>query len=152
MVKDESTPVVFLNRTSILNALDTEYRDVFVPEWNGTVRVRSISANERERLMKSSMIVQGKGKHAVTKFDMPTFRVKISALAMVDVEGNRLFGEDDVVALGRKNARAMERVSDVALELSGVQDDSEETVVGPDGQPVEDDDAGKDGSPTPSTG
>ena len=99
--------------------------------------VRSISAAERERLMKSSMVVEGKGRNAVQRFNMPMFRVKLAALAMVDRDGSRLFSEDDVAELGRKNARAMERVSDAALDLCGIVDDAD----------AEDDDVGKGGSP-----
>lgn len=127
--------VVYLSREAILSVDDVETRDVDVPQWGGTVRVRSISALERERLMKSSMIVEGRGKNTVQKFDMPTFRVKLAALAMVDGNGNRLFSERDVELLGQRNAKALETVSDVAAELAGIQNDlDEEESEGEDGE------------------
>lgn len=116
----------FLSRDAILGAVDTEYQTVDVPEWGGQVRVRSISAAERERLMKLSVVTEGRGAKQTQRFDMPTFRVKLAALSMVDDDGRRLFTDDDMAALGRKSARALERVSDVALDLAGVQDDTKD--------------------------
>lgn len=121
------TAKVFGTRDLILAASDVEYQDVdMTREWGCWVRVRSISAAERERLMKGSVVIEGKGKSAKRRFDMPTFRVKLTALAMVDENGTRLFSEDDVFVLGKKSAKALEKVADVATELAGLQDDTDE--------------------------
>jgi DNA-binding protein len=118
-----SSPVVFLNRDAILGAMDVETEDVYVPEWKGTVRVRSISAAEREKLMKGSFVIEGRGKNTVRRFDAPTMRVKLVSLAVIDPEGNRVFTEFDVSALGKKNAKAVDRIADVANRLAGIDDD-----------------------------
>lgn len=126
----------YLTREAILAADDTLSEDVDVPEWGGTVRVIGISAAERERLMKGSMIVEGKTR----RFDLPSMRVALVAAAIVDAAGIRLFSKQDVTALGNKSAAALDRVADVAMRLAGIGDDDED----------EDDDPGKASATTRS--
>lgn len=125
------------DRLALLGIADVEYDTVTVPEWGGAeIRVRGISAAERENLLKGSVTVEGK----VKKFDPPAMRVKIVALAVVDESGTRVFTDADVPALGKKSAAAIDRIADVALRLAGISDDED------------DDSAGKDSPATSDAG
>lgn len=113
----------YLSRDAILAANDVQYEDVEVPEWGGTVRVKSLMGKERDAL-ESSMIV-GKGKN--TNVNLNNLRAKLVARSVVDEDGKRLFSDDDIVALGEKSAAALNRVYEVAQRLSGVtQEDIDE--------------------------
>jgi len=104
-----------LNREDILKADDLPFEDVEVPEWGGIVRVRALMASERDR-GEAMTYLDSKG-NVTTPQDI---RAKLVAFCCVDDEGNRLFSEDDISALAKKSARAMNRLWAVASRLSAV--------------------------------
>lgn len=109
---------MLLTKDLILAADDLMTEDVAVPEWGGTVRVRSLSGTERDAFEQA--IVTRKGKNVQT--NLTNIRAKMSALCMVDESGQRLFNDADVVELGQKSAAALDRVFSVAQRLSGLTD------------------------------
>lgn len=111
---------VFLDAAAILALDDIDTETVWIPEWKTSVRVRAISAAERENLMRGSVVIEGKTR----RFDAPQMRVKLAALAMVDADGKRMFSNFQVEALGKKSAKAIDRVADVAMRLAGMEDDA----------------------------
>lgn len=109
-----------LTKDQILQAKDARMEEVEVPEWEGSVFVRSLTGKERDQL--EAEIIQKPGQR-----NMENLRAKLITLSVVDKEGNRLFDLKDAVALGGKNARALDRLFAVAQRLSGLtQKDMEE--------------------------
>ena len=105
----------FLKRDQIFAADDLKHEDVEVPEWGGTVRVRALTAGERDQ-WESSMAGETKNGQAIKVEDV---RAKLIAFAAIDVEtGERLFTLDDVTKLSKKSAAAMQRLWLVASRLS----------------------------------
>ncbi len=110
----------FLSRDQILQALDVVYEEVPVPEWGGTVMVKSLSGTERDRL--EATIVQQTGRK--TTMNLQNIRAKFVAWAVVDPQTHqRIFSDADVMALGQKNAAALQRVFNVVQRLSGLSDE-----------------------------
>jgi len=101
-----------LTKDEILQADDIRKEEVEVPEWGGTVWVKTMSGAERDRFEASIIDVKGER-------DMVNLRAKIVALSTVDAEGKHLFSAEDVVELTKKSARALNRVFSVAQRLSG---------------------------------
>lgn len=125
----------YLTREEILKAQDTQFEDVPVQEWGGTVRVKSLTGTERDALEAS--LVQGKGKNA--NVNLANLRSKLAARSMVDENGKRIFSDADVAELGRKSAAALQRVFDVAQRLSGLSaEDVEELTKNSETAPSED--------------
>ena len=128
--------VKILTRAEILAADDLPRELVEVPEWGGSVYVRGLTAMERsefENLMlglENKRIKVGKSDDMTIQMDMRVLRVRLSALCMVDEKGNRLFGDDEVEALGRKSADALNRIFVVAQRLSGMTSDDVEDAAG----------------------
>ena len=118
--------LVVLGRDSILGAADLKEVDVDVPEWGGVVRVRGLRGVERDRF--EAGIVKGEGKNA--KADLSNLRAKLVVLCCVDEAGERIFSDGDAEALGAKNAAALDRVFDVARNLSGMSDGDLEKMQG----------------------
>jgi hypothetical protein len=114
--------VALLSRDAILGADDRQYDEVDCPEWGGSVRVRSISGAERDRYEES--LIQQRGNSR--QMNMRNARAKLVALCVVDEQGNRLFSDQDVNALGRKNAKPLDRLWDACRKLSGLSDDDVE--------------------------
>jgi hypothetical protein len=105
-----------LNREQILLADDLQTEDVPVPEWGGMVRVRALTAGERDR-WEAATYLDAQGGRVQTPEDI---RAKLVALTCVDETGALMFSLDDVAALTKKNGAAMTRVYAVSSRLSFV--------------------------------
>lgn len=114
--------MALLTRDDILSVDDKVYEDIAVPEWGGEVRVRGMSGAQRDDYEAS--IIQQNGKDQ--KVNLANARAKLVARCLVDESGQLLFTSEDVRALGRKSARALERVFDKARELSGMSEEDVE--------------------------
>ena len=114
---------LLLTRDAILQAQDLHYEDVEMPEWGGTVRVRTLTGRERDAFEQSMLNEKGKN----TKTNLRNIRAKLVALTVVDGEGKRIFNAADIELLGEKSANALDRLFDVARRLSRLTEkDTEE--------------------------
>jgi len=106
-----------LSRDQILSAGDVTIEEVQVPEWGGSVYVRSLNGRARDRFESSRFKLKG------DKVEMihDNTRAVLLSLSLCDEAGTLLFSEADVAALGEKNAAAMDRCFDVAQRLSGLR-------------------------------
>jgi hypothetical protein len=93
---------VELSRDSILGASDLPVVPVEVPEWGGTVYVRSITAGERDKFEAS--VNNG------TRQNLENFRARFAVLVLCDDAGNRLFSDSDANALSQKSASALQTI------------------------------------------
>jgi hypothetical protein len=106
-----------LTRDQILAAVDMKIEAVDVPEWGGTVHVRSLKGCERDLFEASRYQIKGREVELIHE----NTRAKLLAVSLCDEAGAVLFSERDVVALGEKNASALDRVYEVAMRLSGLR-------------------------------
>jgi hypothetical protein len=120
-----------LSKAAILAADDLEYEELEVPQWGGTVRIRALSGTERDAFENS--MYQQRGKDLVR--NAANIRAKLVARSVVDDEGERIFADQDVNALGKKSAAALDRIFEVAARLSRINEDDVEAM----GKPSEDD-------------
>jgi len=104
-----------LTRESILGAEDLPREKVAAPEWGGEVWVRTLTATERDAFEAS--VNPGKGAK-----NLANFRARLAVLCVVDERGERLFKDEDAAALGAKSGTALDRITDVALRLSGLSE------------------------------
>jgi hypothetical protein len=112
-----------LSRGEILDAMDEKMEAVEIPEWGGFVYVKAMTGEERDALEAS--VVTGPGER-----NLDNLRAKVVALSLVDAEGVRLFTLDDVEALGKKSASALDKVFSVAQRLSGLSRDDVKDLAG----------------------
>jgi len=111
--------MALLSRDAILAADDREYEVVPCPEWGGEVRLRSLTGAERDAYEQSLVQTRGKSR----EMNLRNARAKLVALCAVDESGKRLFTDADVNALGKKNAKPLDRLFDAARRLSGLSGD-----------------------------
>lgn len=110
----------FLTRDLILRALDLPTEPVEVPEWGGTVMIRSMTGAERDAF-ESSMLTEKEGESRIAK--MQNLRARFCASVIVAEDGvTSLFTPDDVAELGKKSAKALNRVFEAGRKLSGFTD------------------------------
>lgn len=105
----------YLSREDILEVEDRVTEDVAVPEWGGAVRVRSLSAGERDKLEEQAT------KNG--KLTLEDFTARFAAASIVDENGQRMFSGADVRRLSGKSSAALHRVQVVAKRLSAVTED-----------------------------
>jgi len=111
--------MTILTRDQILQANDLVTETVEVPEWGGSVFVKSLTGVERDQF--EAAIVELKGRD--TKINMRNARARLVALSVVDEEGKKVFSPNDISLLGAKSAAALQRVFNVAMRLSGISEE-----------------------------
>ncbi|SMF86131.1 phage tail assembly chaperone [Streptomyces sp. Amel2xC10] len=120
-----------LSADAILGAEDTQTKPVDVPAWGGVVLVRGLTGIERDAYEASIQQIRPKpdgSKEVVLVRD--NARAKLLVKCLVDEQGNRLFKDTDAPALGKKNGAILDRLYDVAAELSGMGDANEREIEG----------------------
>ncbi len=115
-----------LSKDQILEADDLQNQEVDVPEWGGSVYVRSMTGADRDAFEASMVTVNPDGSRTP---DMRNLRAKLVALTLVDEAGNRLFEVADIPRLALKSAAALERVFEAAQRLNGLGVKAEEDAV-----------------------
>ncbi len=112
-----------LNKDQILNADDLATQDVYVPQWGGGVRIRTMTASERDRF--EQQIFSGQNKDDRRE----NVRATMLSLCIVGEDGSRLFGEKDIKALGGKSAAAVDKIFSEIQRLNRISDEDVEDAV-----------------------
>lgn len=103
-----------LSREEIFKVNDIRTETVEVPEWQGRVKVKSMTGAERDAFEQSLMTQNGR------MFNANNIRAKLVAKTVVDEDGKPLFIEADVETLGEKSSSALDRIFSTAQRLSGM--------------------------------
>jgi hypothetical protein len=127
--------MALLGRNQILDAKDLKTEDIPVPEWGGEVRIRMLTGEERDQFEASMVELK---KDGTTKANRENVRARLLVLCIVNEQGEQMFNRADIKLLGRKSAKALERVINAANELNGISEkDIEDLAEGFDSDPNE---------------
>ncbi len=110
-----------LSRENILSKVDVETRPVEVPEWGGTVHVRTMSGLDRDEFETAANRLRASGR--LTSLS----RALVVAFVACDQDGARLFSLDDLDALAAKNGIALSRVAAAGMTLNKLDPEEVET-------------------------
>lgn len=103
-----------LSRDQILGADDRKTDEVEVPEWGGSVRIRSMSGAELQEYVRAV----AETKDEVDNVDDVLLLVHFS---IVDDSGNRLFpAKDDVKLLAEKNIHVLNKIAQACMGVNGL--------------------------------
>lgn len=100
-----------LTADEILAAQDIETREVEVAEWGGTVRIAGLSGLEREAFETAA-------RDARALDASPNFRALLLSHTLRDENGGLLFSTAQVLALGKKSGKVLDRLYDIAADIS----------------------------------
>lgn len=114
----------FLDKTAILAQRDIVTEDLYVPEWDAWVKIKMMTASERDHFEASA--VQRDGKR--TTINMQGIRARLCILCLVDEHGARMFSDEDEYALGAKSSAALDRIFTAAQRLNGLRDEDVEAL------------------------
>jgi hypothetical protein len=117
----------FLTAEQILAANDLEKEAIDIPEWGGKVWIRTMMADERDSYEQEFVDLR---RGYTKKGKMKSVRAKFCALVLCDENMQRLFTEEQVVALGEKSAKALDRVFEAGLKLNGFSQNDVEVLAG----------------------
>ena len=106
--------MTLLTKEQILGADDLKTKDVHVPQWGGSVRIRIMTASERDQF--EQIVFSGKDNR------YEHIRALLLALRIVDENGKRMFTVKDVEALGAKSAEAVDVIFAEAQTLNALSD------------------------------
>ena len=106
-----------LTATEILNAQDAQVIPLEVPEWNGSVFIRTLTGAERDRLeIMFKNMGGGSGDGATVK----SWRAEFASLVISDESGNRIFDDKQIEELAKKNGKVLDRITDAGLNHNGL--------------------------------
>jgi hypothetical protein len=108
-----------LNRDVILQADDLTREEVLVPEWGGTVHVRTMTGMEGESYEEACLAATQDGRT-----DIKGMRVRLLLMTLCDEKGNCLFAAEDADVLSAKSAAALDRLFQVALRINGLTEEA----------------------------
>lgn len=112
-----------LTRDEILNADDLKKEAVKVPEWGGELVVREMTGGQRDAYETSIMNASAEERSRV-------IRARMAASCVIDSDGEPMFTVDDIDALSKKSAKALDRVFKVAAKLNALYESDVEEAEG----------------------
>ena len=115
---------MLLNKDQILTADDLPHVDVEVPEWGGSVRVRTMTGQERDAF--EAEVFEVSEDKIVAKRE--NYMARLLVRCLVNENGGRLFTDKEIKALGGKSAKAMRQLFNVAQDLNGMSREAQEDI------------------------
>jgi hypothetical protein len=115
-----------LTKDQIWAANDLKTIEVPVPEWGGSVRIKTLTGAERDQYEADSY-KRVKGRQEA---NLANLRARLVAMVVVDENDQPMFTRADVMKLGQKSASALERVFNAAADLNGMSDADVEELSG----------------------
>jgi len=106
-----------LTKDQILKADDSTYDDVEIPEWGGTVRLKSFSGTKRTELYKQ---IEGRDKDGVKVDDALKFQLTLVAASIVNDKGEIQFSQEDVQYLAEKSSGVLDKLAEKCMRLNGL--------------------------------
>jgi hypothetical protein len=110
-------------RDKILNAQDIKKEPVHIDEWDADLIVRGLTGKERSDIIAKATVTEtnDKGEVVNTTVDQLVLLPLIIIATTTDpADGSAVFGDADRDAINDKSSSAIDKVSSVALRLSGM--------------------------------
>ncbi len=111
--------MALLSKQDILDSKDSKTITVSVPEWDGDVKLITLTAFERDKY-ESSLIGANNGHNLINA------RAKLASICMVDEDNKKVFTEKDILKLGQKSSKALDRIYWAAIKLNKTSPDAME--------------------------
>lgn len=115
--------MALLTKEAILAASDLRFETVAVPEWGGEVRIRAWNGTARDEYEQSLVLDRDEKSKNIRNV-----RARIVAFSVVGEDGELLFSAADIEALGKKSAKALDRVFEKVQKLNALSDQDVEAL------------------------
>lgn len=111
--------MAILSKEAIRKVRDCKVVEVEMPEWDGSVCLKSMSGKERVEMVN---LLNGKKKEDVTPEDGFKSQFSILSVCIVNEDGTRMFdtGDEAGEAFGDKSFASIDHLFAEALKVSGL--------------------------------
>lgn len=109
-------PLQDLTKKQIISAEDIQLIPIEVPEWQGTVYLKSISGKERDYF--ENIIFD---TNSSTTVRLKNFRARFLVKSICYKDGTLIFTDEEAETLGAKNGAVIDRLYEKAQEISGMR-------------------------------
>lgn len=116
---------VFLTREAILQADDLKFEDVEVAAWGGTVRVRALTASERDAFEAEAYLTNGPDREKNAR----NVRARLVVKSLINEQGERLFKDEEADLVGRKHGAVIDQLFWTARRLSAFTEEEVDALV-----------------------
>ena len=107
-----------LNIEDILNCVDVVSKTIEIPEWGGSVEIRSMTGEARDAYEESVFKRLENGEY---ERDLSNARAKLIAACVYKPDGTRMFKSDaQIKALGSKSAIVLDRLFTECQNLNAI--------------------------------
>jgi len=106
-----------LKREDILSKVSLKKETVLVEAWGGEVIVSEMSGTTRDAWEQAIREKDVTGK-------LVSARAKLIVCTVVDDQGEKLFKDEDLMAIGKLSGSVLEQVCEVAMRLNGLGSES----------------------------
>jgi hypothetical protein len=113
-----------LSKDAIFSVNDSDLVEFSVPEWDGTILLRSMSGKQRNDYEHWAS-TQSKAKVP----DYRGIRERLIINCVVDENGEQLFSESDIAKLSEKNSEVIDRIHTKCRVICGMDEDAVEDAV-----------------------
>ena len=118
-----------LSKDDIFKADDLPTKDMDIPEWGGTLTIRTLTGAERDE-WESAFVNQD-------KIDIRGLKSRLVQLTTMNGDGQQMFTKADLQKINSKSASVIDRIFQVSQRLSGLtKEDAEEMVENSDAGPA----------------
>lgn len=130
----EQSSVVHFTRDQMLEASDIATEFVPIPEWAPKgdpnpsrfgVTARALTGRQRAAWQRDGMVTKGK----VQEVNYNAVTVNLVVMGTIGPDGQQIFTKDDASRLLDRSAKALQRIADVVMRLSGISEDEMDTLV-----------------------
>jgi len=112
-----------LTKEEILAQTNLAVEELDIPEWGGTVWVRELTAAKRDGYEASLLVAKRVKGRMQMEPALANAKAKMVVKCLVDADGNRLFQDTDINALGQLSSAALNRIVETAQRLSGMSEE-----------------------------
>jgi len=112
---------MLLSKNDILKARDFKLREVKVPQWGGSVMIKTLSSKDKGAFEQ---------KTTTENLDLSKIMAEYASLIICDEDGNRLFSREDIDELSEKSASALELVFNEGRDLNNFTEEDLEALAG----------------------
>ena len=117
-----------VTRDDILKADDLPSEAIDIPQWGGSVTVRTMTGTDRDEFHR--VIQKRRGSDDDDLMDMRGLKAMLLQRTITNGNGELMFKVSDLAALGAKSPVAIDLVYDLAARLNGLSAEDVEELVG----------------------
>ena len=110
-----------LTKEQILKANDLIIREVDVPEWGGSIRMRTLSGKDRDSFEE---VIQKRKKGQM--LELRGLKAMLLSLTVIEEDGCPMFSEGDLEKLNDKSSKVINDLFEVATKMNGIGEEAVE--------------------------